>query len=113
MVFDKAGLLTRLMDDDELVDVVVDAMREDGPAQIAALRAAVESGDLPVATRLAHGIKGAAGNASAQALSRTAALLEEAGKTRDHDRLAELLPDLQHEWNRLEAEFVRSGFPAK
>ncbi len=58
-IFDKAGLIERLMDDEELVKEVIEGFLEDIPHRIAALKEALERGDTPVVQRQAHTIKGA------------------------------------------------------
>ena len=59
-VFDKAALLDRLMGDEALVQTVLAGFLEDIPRQIEALKASLDAGDLAVAERHAHSIKGAA-----------------------------------------------------
>ena len=53
-LFDRQGMMARLMDDEELAHEVVDCFLEDIPRQIAALRNFIEAGDTNGAERQAH-----------------------------------------------------------
>ncbi len=82
-VFDHAGMMERLMDDEELVRVVLNGFLEDIPRQIAALQVYLESGDAAGIELKAHTIKGAASNVGGERLRESAAKIEQAGKAGD------------------------------
>ena len=77
-VFDKEGLLARLMGDEELAAEILAGLLDDIPCQIANLKDALEKQDAASFHRIAHTIKGAAGNTGATALERAARTAEEA-----------------------------------
>jgi CheY-like chemotaxis protein/HPt (histidine-containing phosphotransfer) domain-containing protein len=82
-VFDRAGMLSRLMDDEELVQVVVEGFLEDIPMQIAALKGFMENGDVAATERQAHTIKGASANVGGEILRAVACEMEKAAKAGD------------------------------
>ncbi len=96
-VFNLAEMTDRLMDDEDLVREVAATFLDDLPKQVVTLRASLDTGDLAVATRQAHTIKGAAANVSAEALRQTAWEMEQAGHEGDLARMADLLPDLDRQ----------------
>jgi CheY-like chemotaxis protein/HPt (histidine-containing phosphotransfer) domain-containing protein len=96
-VFDRAGMLGRLMDDEELVRVVTEGFLADIPLQIEKLRAYLEAGDVEDTRRQAHTIKGASANVGGERL-RAAAFAMEKMCGGNMDDVRALLP-------RLEAEF--------
>jgi len=75
-VFDKEGMLGRMMGDVELARTVMERFIEDIPRQIGTLKEFVESGDAQSAHRQVHSIKGAAANVGGERL-REAALQAE------------------------------------
>ncbi|MCP4677223.1 MAG: response regulator [Deltaproteobacteria bacterium] len=93
--FDKAGLLTRMMDDEDLVQIVVDTFLEDAPKQIAKLVEYLESGDAEGAARQAHTIKGASANVGGEALRKVAYNMEKAGKAEELDVIRADMPKLE------------------
>jgi HPt (histidine-containing phosphotransfer) domain-containing protein len=102
-VFDWAGMMARLMDDQELARIVVDGFLEDAPRLIEALRSCLGSGDAPGAIRGAHTIKGAAATVGGEALRAVAAAMEKAATVGDFEALTARLPNLESELDRLRA----------
>jgi len=94
-LFDKPGLMARLMDDEDLARALIATFLEDMPRQIKTLKASFESENFDEATRQAHTIKGAAANTGAVALSRAAADLELAGKQKDTGKMTRLISELE------------------
>jgi CheY-like chemotaxis protein/HPt (histidine-containing phosphotransfer) domain-containing protein len=82
-VFDRAGMLSRLMDDEELLQVVVEGFLGDIPVQIEALQGFMESGDIAATERQAHTIKGASANVGGETLRAVACEMEKAAKAGD------------------------------
>jgi HPt (histidine-containing phosphotransfer) domain-containing protein len=82
-VFDRAGMMARLMDDEDLARMVVEGFLEDIPRQIAALKAYLETGDAAGAERQAHSIKGASANVGGECLQEVAFQMEKAAKAGD------------------------------
>jgi CheY-like chemotaxis protein len=77
-----------------LLDVVVASFAADAPARLAALRSAVDSGDLVLATAAAHALKGAAGNLGATRVAALSGELETAGRDGDLVAARDLLARL-------------------
>ena len=75
-VIDTAELLERVGGDNQLMEILADAFREDGLRHIAAYDSAIQSGDLNAVKRVAHTIKGCAGNLSGVRLRELARELE-------------------------------------
>ena len=75
-----AGLVEMTGGDLEFVDELVDTYLEDGDAQIAAMRAAIEAGDVAGLTRAAHSMKSSSLNVGALELGERCRSLEERGR---------------------------------
>jgi len=78
--FDRAELLDRVDGDEELLAELVGIFLEDAPRQMAALKEAMEQGDITLVERQAHSLKGAAANIGARPLSAEAHRLELAAR---------------------------------
>jgi HPt (histidine-containing phosphotransfer) domain-containing protein len=102
-VFRWSELMDRLMDDAELGRIIITGFLDDIPEQIAKLKQFVQSGDTAGATRQAHTIKGASANVGAPALRGAAAALEEMGHAGDLPGIAEGVPRLEEEFQRLKS----------
>jgi HPt (histidine-containing phosphotransfer) domain-containing protein len=100
VVFDRAGMLGGLGDDEDLARRVMRGFLDDVPRQIEALRGYLDAGDAPAAGRQAHTIKGASSNVGGQALRALAFEIEKAGMAGD-------LPSAASRMDGLEREFVR------
>jgi PAS domain S-box-containing protein len=99
-VFDRRGLLDRLMGDEQLVRDVLKIFLEDIPQQMKALEEYLKTGDAKSVQRQAHTIKGASANVCAEALRAVALEMEKAGTAGDLDavrsRMAELEKQFEH-----------------
>jgi CheY-like chemotaxis protein len=93
-VFNYSALMERLFEDEELVKEVTDTFKEDIAQLIESLESAVAEGDMELAERHAHTIKGAAGNVCAFALQETAYEMEKAAEAKQQDVLNALMPKL-------------------
>ena len=102
-VFDRPALLDRLMNDAALVKDIIASFLEDMPRQLQTLRGHIERGDAAAAGRQAHTIRGAAANMSGPALSAVAGRMEKAGRAGSLEEVADLLPELEREFERLRA----------
>jgi len=83
IVFDIAGMLERLMHDDEIVRAVLEGFLEDTPKQIESLKIMLEDGDVTGVERQAHTIKGASSNVGGEALRMVAGEMENGGRVGD------------------------------
>ncbi|MCX6067181.1 MAG: response regulator, partial [Chloroflexi bacterium] len=97
-VFDKAGVLERLMGDEELARVVFAGFLEDIPHQLLVLKDYLEKDDAVSSERQAHTIKGAAANIGGEALRAVAFEMEKSGKAGD-------LPAMRARMDELQAQF--------
>ena len=94
-VFDRAGMLARLMDDEDLARVVAGGFLADAPKQVEALRDALGAGDGPAAFRQAHTLKGASAAVGGEALRAVAFEMEQAASGGDLAAVTARLPDLE------------------
>jgi two-component system sensor histidine kinase/response regulator len=101
VVFDRQGLVARIMGDLDLAKLLTDGFLADMPEQIARLNAAVAAGYCPAAGALGHRIKGAAANIGGVALQKAAQAIELAGKTGDATDLRKLMSQLESEFAAL------------
>lgn len=97
---DHAGGIARLMGDGALFARVLARFRKEYRASAAGIRAALDGGDTPLALRLAHTLKGAAGMIEAVPLRRAAQGLEQALRGGADDRYAQL-ERLEHALERV------------
>jgi signal transduction histidine kinase/DNA-binding response OmpR family regulator/HPt (histidine-containing phosphotransfer) domain-containing protein len=93
-LYDRAGVLKRMMGDQELVAKVTDVFLFDIPHQIQTLKSFIEQGDTSGSGLQAHTIKGAAAVVGGERLRGVAAEMEKAAKAGDlatvSDGMAEL-----------------------
>ena len=97
-LFDRAGVMARLMDDEDLARTIVEGFLEDVPRQIEALKGYLEAGDAASAERQAHTIKGASANLGGEALRAAAFEMEKAGKAGNLDAVRACLPELVNQF---------------
>ena len=100
-IFDQAGMMARLMDDQDLARTVIGGFLEDIPKQIEALKGYLEAGDVPGTERQAHTIKGASANVGGEALRAVAFELEKAAKDGDLESVTARWPGLELQFSRL------------
>ncbi|AFL72747.1 response regulator [Thiocystis violascens] len=106
-VFDRADLMSRLMEDDVLARTVAEGFLSDLPRQIVALRGSLDVGDAPGAERQAHNIKGASANMGGQRLRAVALAMERAAKAGDLSAAKDRLADLETEFDGLRHAMVK------
>jgi HPt (histidine-containing phosphotransfer) domain-containing protein len=94
-------MLSRLMDDEELMSEVIGEFLIDTPKQIAALRTLIELKDAKGAGLKAHLIKGSASNVGGEAMRAVAYEMEQAGKAGDLEVIASGVEDLEYQFLRL------------
>jgi signal transduction histidine kinase/DNA-binding response OmpR family regulator/HPt (histidine-containing phosphotransfer) domain-containing protein len=101
VVFDRDGMLARLMDDQVLAQIIAGGFVTEMPAQLESLHALVVAGDTAGSGHLAHTIKGAAANVGGESLRAVALTIERAGQAGDLDAIIALEPDLQRKFEQL------------
>ncbi len=106
-IFDKDALLEKLMNDAELVESIIDIFLEDIPKQIDILKSALIAKDADAVGRLAHSIKGAAGNICAYALQKSALQAEKSGKAGDLKKAGEHTSSILLEFDKIKSLMVR------
>jgi PAS domain S-box-containing protein len=100
-VYDRAGFLARMMDDEGLRAAIQETFLGDMPAQLKVLGEVVARGDVDEAGALAHRIAGAAGNVGGEVMREVAVAMENAGRARDLAAQARLYPELQERFHQL------------
>jgi KaiC/GvpD/RAD55 family RecA-like ATPase/CheY-like chemotaxis protein/HPt (histidine-containing phosphotransfer) domain-containing protein len=106
-IFDKAGMMARLMEDEDLARTVAEGFLEDIPRQIEALRGYLEAGDAPGAERQAHAIKGASANVGGEALCAAAFDMEKAAKAGDLYAAGGHMAELDAQFDRLKEAMIK------
>lgn len=94
VIFDRVGMLERVMGDEELAAEIIEAFLTDMPRQIKGLREYLEAGDAAGAERQAHTIKGTSANMGGEALRALAFELEEAAKAGNLESMKTRLDEL-------------------
>ncbi len=94
-IFDYAGFLARVMDDELLAREIALGFIHDIPAQIEKLAAALAANDIHLVERHAHAIKGAAANMSGSALKSAAEKMEKAARNKNTGNLRRLLEEVK------------------
>jgi CheY-like chemotaxis protein/HPt (histidine-containing phosphotransfer) domain-containing protein len=100
-VFDRAGMLRRLMNDEDLAKGIKETFLADIPRQIETMRRQLDLSDAEAFATLAHSIQGASANVGGEALRALAFELEKAGKAGDLISATYRMDDLEREFARL------------
>ena len=108
-VFDKASMMSRLMDDKDLAKIIISGFIEDIPMQIKTLKDCLNTGDITSAERQAHTIKGASANVGGEALREAAFNMEKAGKAEDLAAMTAALPEMERQFTRLKAAMEKGA----
>ena len=104
-VFDRAGMIARLMDE-ELAEFVVGRFLESAPQQLAALQESLKNGDAAGVQLCAHSLKGAASNVGGECLQRLTFQIEQAAHAGDLRIADGHLAELETQFNRLQAALL-------
>ncbi|MBI5593197.1 MAG: response regulator [Deltaproteobacteria bacterium] len=107
LVFDRAGMMARLMDDEDLARTVIAGFIDDIPRQIALLRGYLETGDASGADRQAHTIKGASANVGGEALRAAAFEMEKAARAEDLSAARGQMAELEAQFDALKMEIKK------
>jgi len=108
-VFDKEAMMKRLMDDEDLAQIVMEGFLDDMPKQIDALKGYLGTADVAGVERQAHTIKGASANVGAEALCEVAFGMEKAGKAGDLKAAKISISELEVQFERVK-EAMASTF---
>jgi two-component system sensor histidine kinase/response regulator len=100
-IFDKAGLLDRLMGNKELATKIFKVFLKDVPQKYTALKEAIEEDNAVLVQRLAHTLNGASANIGALALQDIASQIELAAKSGDLNKASFLIPKIDEQFQML------------
>jgi HPt (histidine-containing phosphotransfer) domain-containing protein len=106
--FNRKGLTERMLGDESLVTLILNAFRADLPHQIQWLEDSLRAGDALTAARHAHTIKGLAANAGGEQLQKLASRLEEAANAGDLASVRNEMENLRLAADRLLSEIAES-----
>ena len=107
VVFDRAGMLDRLMDDENLAQKLIEIFLVDTPSQIAKLRRYLDAADSTGAELQVHSVKGAAACVGGEALRTLAFEMEKAAKVGDLDSVAASMPELDLQFLELKEAILK------
>jgi len=107
LIFDRAGMSARLMDDEALIQIVLHEFLADMPLQLKALRLLFNERDMDGVLRKAHMIKGAAANVGGEALRAVACAMESACKGGNIDSAAALMDACELHFQQLKSAMIR------
>jgi len=89
-IYDRADALSRIADDEELLNTLVEMFQGDAPGYLTEIEAAIEAMDMPRLIRAAHTLKGVLATFSARRGETRARELEQLAKTGDMALCAQL-----------------------
>ena len=112
IVWDRVGLLRRLMGDRQLATKVAEGFLDDIPRQVQVLRVSLETGDVSGCERQAHSIKGASASVGAERLRAVAGEMEKAGSAGDLGAAGNQMAKLEAEFLRLSEAMKREPDPS-
>jgi CheY-like chemotaxis protein/HPt (histidine-containing phosphotransfer) domain-containing protein len=108
-IFDRAAMMTLLMDDADLIRTVTECFLEDIPRQLAVLKGCLEAGDAAGLERQAHSIKSAAANVGGKRLQAEAAALEKVANGGDLTAVALRMAELETQFVVLRQAMTEGG----
>ncbi len=103
-VWDKVGMLKRMMNDEDLAGKILAGFLDDIPRQINSLKSFLNAGDVPGVERQAHTIKGASANIGGERLRAVAFEMEKSAKRGDLSAASAHLADLEEQFDSLKME---------
>jgi CheY-like chemotaxis protein/HPt (histidine-containing phosphotransfer) domain-containing protein len=105
-IWDREEMLTRLMDDQELLQRILEEFLADIPQQLKTLHTFLAADNIAGVARQAHTLKGAFANVSAERLRALAYQLEVAAKSGDLPQARTCMTELNVQFDRLKDEMV-------
>ncbi|MCK4761557.1 MAG: response regulator [Candidatus Aminicenantes bacterium] len=94
-IFDKEGLIERVMGDEAFAVEILEECFDELPQLVASLKEASANADAGEIKLYSHTIKGVAANVGAMALQKSAARIESAARTEDIEKASSLLPQVE------------------
>ncbi len=108
-VLDVEDLLARCLGNVDFAQRILGKFQERCDEDLEALDKAVTDGDRDSVARLAHRLKGASANASAQGLQKHASEIERAARHESLDEVPASLESLKQEWTRFNEVVTQLG----
>ena len=106
-VFDLAGMMDRLMNNEELVHKLIEGFLDDMPEQFEALREFLAAGDRRSTERQAHTLKSASASMGGEAMRALASEMEKEAKAGNLTYVTAHLPELKKQFERLKIEMKK------
>ena len=113
VVYDRDGLLGRLMGKRSLVVKIAGMFLSSTPGRMAELEAKLEAGDVRGVEQMAHTIKGSAANVGGDVFASVACDMETAARAGDLGQVRARLDDLAAAFDDLRVEMKMDGLEAK
>jgi HPt (histidine-containing phosphotransfer) domain-containing protein len=104
--FNKAKLSERFGNDEELIQVVLDAFLEEAPELIVKLKTALDNEDMDLIRAHAHALKGSAANVNADILKEMALDLEQDANQGQLVSISQILSDIEQEFHTFAKEVM-------
>ena len=102
--FNKAKLFERFGNDEELIQVVLDAFLEEAPELIVKIKTALDNGDTDLIKAHAHALKGSAANVNADILKEMALRLEQDANQGELVSISQIFSDIEEEFHTFSKE---------
>jgi two-component system, sensor histidine kinase and response regulator len=100
-IYDYAGSLRRMGNDQGLFQEMIELLRADAPPLLATVRAAQHDGDAANLQRAAHTLKGLASNFGAQRATTASATVEKMAKAQQFDGMPAAIQELEESLDEL------------
>lgn len=112
-IWDRAGMLARLMGDGQVARTIVEGFLADLPRQLQALEASLTQGDIVALVRQAHSIKGAAAIIGGARLQAAARAMEQSAPQGRMDALHAQIEALRQEFAKLQQTVQQPPLPGE
>jgi two-component system sensor histidine kinase/response regulator len=109
-VFDRAGLIDRLLGDKDLAHEILDGFMADIPHKFNTLKEALDNEDALLIQEQAHSLKGASASVGAIALEKIAYQIELAGKAKDMIKAGSLISELENQFEALKKSLAQTNY---
>jgi CheY-like chemotaxis protein/HPt (histidine-containing phosphotransfer) domain-containing protein len=107
LVFDRGALLSRVMNDPDLIRSVIETFLEDMPGQIELLKRHAVLGQIDLIEQQAHKIKGAVAIMGGEALRSVVSSVEQQGRAGDLRGVTAQMPELESQFAAFKAEIMK------
>lgn len=97
-IFDRAGALSRVLDDEQLLEEILDIYLQDTPGLIEALKKAVSDGNAIEAQKYAHTIKGSSANVGANRVQKRSLDAEMSARKGELDQLPSRIMKIEEQF---------------